>query len=211
MTNFIKLLYASSFSLSLTTMMTSCGWSPKEDNLPAEYFLLGIENYSGNKLALCSGNPNPKTIPPAYLGINYHWYARDNRSWYTVDREPLMRPNYVGDLLATDTYDYLAQKKFQIVLDEFCNNEVSIEAANHASRLLEPGGVFISKYPCSDLSLLKDKLLLNGMAEVIAGSVSKILYEIKNKPSDQIIKIFKDKKYKNPLTSGMCSYVAIKK
>jgi hypothetical protein len=177
---------------------------PEEESID-DSNTLSISEYPGDKLLVCSGNPDVEKIKKRYekqFGEKYDLtYEEDNKDWYSVDKDPLMRPNYVADLLKKESYDYLSQKKFDIIIDEYCVYPVSHELRHQAARLLKPGGILLSKVcaPSKQLGKIKKEMLQKGFSKVIFGSPNLEQlgpYWMKHMSKEQIIAVYKKLEHK---------------
>lgn len=184
--------------LSCLFVVFSCQEKAVLNSLKNDY-ILDINDYYGDKLLLCAGNPAENRLirKPGLEGYYGSNLEKNNRSWYTVDVNPKDRPNHVANLLLPSTYDYLEQKKFDIILDENCVIKVSDKIVWNAAKLLKPGGIVVSKYKGQFFfhEHIKRNLLERGMAEVIFGAPKSAAWNLRNMTKEQIIDEFR----KSPL------------
>lgn len=127
---------------------------------------LMLQGPKSDKLLLCAGNPDPKDLQELYP---YYTYTQNNENWFTIDIDPVMRPDYLADLKAEQTYAKLSENRFEIIVDEYCFYDVSDEIHRRAAALLRPRGILVSKVcaPYEDLNGFKQEMLGRGFSTII--------------------------------------------
>lgn len=152
-----------------------------------------ISKYKGDKLLLCAGHKTRGS-----------YNADDNKDWYTVDLEPDFDPDYIADLTKDQTYKYLGEDKFDIIIDEACIRQAEPYIVKNAAPMLKKGGVLYSYTysPQEDvLSLLKS----SGFSEIIFTGLDPI--KSKKLSKEELIEMARKT---DPNPNGPVQYFAIK-
>lgn len=162
---------------------------------------------SRDKLLLCAGNPDPdelaKDAPRDENGDVQpgFTYAEDNKDWYTIDSDPIMKPDLLADLTTDETLKKLSQHPYEIIIDEYCNPTVSDKFRHDGARLLKSGGILVSKVcaPYAEIKHIKKEMLNSGYSEVIFGNDSVFFtYDQKKLEPQQLVNQFRQNELKAP-------------
>jgi hypothetical protein len=166
-----------------------------------------------DRLLLCAGNPDAdelaKECPLTEDGqiAGGCIYTENNEGWFTVDKDPVMRPDLLADLSSPETYQKLPQNHYSVIMAEYCNYEVDDVARFHSPKILKKGGILVAKTcaPYKDLKKIKQKMLEAGFSEVIFGTEAvNFTYEQKKVSPEQIIKDYQQNEVKKQ-SQNICS------